>query len=129
MQKPLDEIKTALFGRFEVRKSVQQKKMFARWACEYARSLDWSAQEECSGGVIATRNLVFGNVSKARTLITAHYDTCARLPFGNPYTPQCWPVIVLTQLCCPLRCILQPAYGWALQRARCLPRFPHGLPS
>ena len=46
--------------------------------------------------------MVIGNVDKARTLITAHYDTCARMPGGNFYTPACWPLIILTQLVLPI---------------------------
>jgi len=102
MQKTLGDIKAQLFGRFEVRKTVKQKAAFAKWACEYAQALGLDAKVERSGKWFETRNIVFGDLDKARILITAHYDTCARLPFGNWYTPECWPAIILTQLILPV---------------------------
>lgn len=34
------------------------------------------------------RNLVLGDVKSAKMILTAHYDTCARLPFPNFITPK-----------------------------------------
>lgn len=102
MQKMLEAIRKELFGRFEVRKTVKQKAAFAEWACDTARALGYDVQVERSGKWFDTRNIVIGDLSKARVLITAHYDTCARLPFGNTYTPECWPIIVFTQFVLPV---------------------------
>ena len=102
MQKKLEAVKGELFGRFEVRKTVKQKAAFASWACDYAQGLGLQAQVERSGKWFDTRNIVIGDLDKARVLITAHYDTCAWLPFGNAYTPECWPVIIFTQGILPL---------------------------
>ena len=101
MKETLAAIRGELFGRFEVRKTRAQKEAFARWACDYARLYGYAARAEHSGKWLLTRNLVFGDLKRAKTLITAHYDTCACLPFGNVYTPACWPVILLTQLALP----------------------------
>ena len=111
MQKTLDAIKGELFGRFEVRKTVRQKAAFASWACDYAQELGYSAQIEKSGKWFDTRNIVIGDLSKARVLITAHYDTCAWLPFGNAYTPECWPIILFTQLILPMAVFMALGYG------------------
>ncbi len=35
-----------------------------------------------------SRNLILGDLSSARVIYTAHYDTCARLPFPNFITPK-----------------------------------------
>lgn len=102
MQKMLEAIRKELFGRFEVRKTVKQKAAFAEWACDTARALGYDVQVERSGKWFDTRNIVIGDLSKARVLITAHYDTCARLPFGNTYTPECWPIIAFTQFVLPV---------------------------
>lgn len=102
MQKMLEAIRKELFGRFEVRKTVKQKAAFAEWACDTARALGYDVQVERSGKWFDTRNIVIGDLSKARVLITAHYDTCARLSFGNTYTPECWPIIVFTQFVLPV---------------------------
>ena len=111
MQKILDGIKRPLFERFEVRKSAAQKAAFADWACEYAKELGYTPQMEESGKWLRTRNIVFGDLTKARTLMTAHYDTCARMPFGNTYTPACWPIIALTQFVLPLVLFIGMGYG------------------
>ena len=111
MQKILDGIKRPLFERFEVRKSAAQKAAFADWACEYAKELGYTPQMEESGKWLKTRNIVFGDLTKARTLMTAHYDTCARMPFGNTYTPACWPIIALTQFVLPLVLFIGMGYG------------------
>lgn len=71
--------------QFPVRKSRQQKHAFRNAVAEYVRPLGYEAKEEacrCGG-----RNLVMGDPEKADILITAHYDTCARLPFPNFSTP------------------------------------------
>lgn len=48
--------------------------------------------------MIRSRNIVFGDVDRARTIITAHYDTCTWMPTGAVTTPGCWPLLVLTEL-------------------------------
>lgn len=111
MQKMLEAIRKELFGRFEVRKTVKQKAAFAEWACDTARALGYDVQVERSGKWFDTRNIVIGDLSKARVLITAHYDTCARLPFGNTYTPECWPIILFTQLILPMAVFTAMGYG------------------
>ncbi len=110
MQKRLNELKKELLGRYEVRKTDAQKTAFIAWAGEYAKAHGFDMQAEESGKLIRTRNLVFGDLGKAKTLITAHYDTCARMPFPNFMTPNCWPVIILTQGVLP--CIVFLALGF-----------------
>lgn len=101
MQRELDAIKAVVLGRFEVRKTVREKAAFADWVCDYAKGLGWQAEVERSGKWFDTRNVVIGDLKKARILLTAHYDTCARLPWGNTYTPECWPLIVLKEAILP----------------------------
>jgi len=111
MQHKLESIKSQVFGRFEVRKTVKQKEDFAQWVCEYAAQLGYRTDIERSGKIVDTRNIIFGDLSKAKTLITAHYDTCARLPFPNFMTPQCWPMILLTQVLLPVALFLALGFG------------------
>ncbi len=97
----LETIKEAVLGPYEVRKTWAQKGEFMCWARDYAARYGLTMRAEESGKIVRTRNLVFGDVERANVLITAHYDTCARLPFPNMLTPACWPVILLTQLILP----------------------------
>lgn len=98
----IDEVKQTLLGPLQVRKTREQKEKFARWAEEYAARHGLAMREEESGKLVRSRNLIFGDPERASVLITAHYDTCARLPFPNFMTPACWPVILLTQLLLPV---------------------------
>ena len=94
----LQELKAAVFGAHEVRKTWAQKTAFIEWAKGYAREQGVELTIEESGRAMRSRNLVFGAPDLASTIVTAHYDTCARLPFPNFLTPQCWPMILLTQV-------------------------------
>ena len=40
------------------------------------------------GGTGKNRNLIVGDVSSAKIILTAHYDTCAKLPFPNFIAPK-----------------------------------------
>lgn len=98
----MHELKNALLGAYEVRKTKAQKDAFISWVKEYASKLGYETTVEEKGKMICSRNIIFGNAGKAKTLITAHYDTCPQLPFPNFMTPNCWTVIILTQLVLPL---------------------------
>ena len=121
MQKRLNDLKAALLGPYEVRKTDKQKDAFIRWAGTYADGLGLAMQIEESGKLIRTRNLVFGDLKTAKTLITAHYDTCARMPFPNFMTPDCWPIIILTQLVLPMLVFMVLGFVSGFASAKLLP--------
>lgn len=50
------------------------------------------------GGWPRCRNLVLGDPEKADVVFTAHYDTCARLPFPNIVTPKNLLIYLLYQI-------------------------------
>ena len=121
MQKRLEMLKKDLLGCYEVRKTDKQKAKFIDWAGQYAHDMGIAMQVEESGKFIKTRNLVFGDLTTARTLITAHYDTCARMPFPNFMTPACWPVIFLTQLLLPVVFFLVLGFFMGFASAKLFP--------
>ena len=71
--------------RFPVRKSGKQKAAFRAAVQGYARELGYEYREE--KGSFGCRNVVLGDPERAEYLVTAHYDTCAALPFPNLITP------------------------------------------
>ena len=77
---PMDVLK-----EFPVRKSKKQKQAFRDALQAYANDLGYQVTVE--KGTMGSRNIVIGNPDTARYLVTAHYDTCARLPFPNFITP------------------------------------------
>jgi hypothetical protein len=72
--------------QFPVRKTKAQKQAFRDAVQSYAQSLGYPVAVE--KGSLGGRNLVIGNPKTAKYLVTAHYDTCARLPFPNFITPK-----------------------------------------
>lgn len=80
IEKPMD-----ILSQFPVRKSRQQKQDFRAAVRQYASSLGY--RSELEKGSFGSKNVVIGDPSKAKHLITAHYDTCAVLPVPNLITP------------------------------------------
>ena len=70
---------------FPVRKSKKQKQAFRDAVQSYAQSIGYRCNVE--KGSFGSHNVVMGDPDKATFLITAHYDTCAHLPFPNLITP------------------------------------------
>lgn len=68
-----------------VRKSKQQKEAFRRDVALWLQNLGYEVHTE--KGSFGSRNLVIGSPQSSKFLVTAHYDTCARLPFPNLITP------------------------------------------
>ena len=72
-----------ILENYQVRKTKKQKLAFISLLKEHFPQLQ--VQE---GGFPKSRNLVFGDIESAKVIISAHYDTCARLPFPNFITPR-----------------------------------------
>ena len=91
-------LRNTLLQQYQVRKTDTQKSAFIDWACQYAQDCGIPVTVEESGKYIRSRNIIFGDAEKARTIITAHYDTCARMLLPNFSTPGCLPLFVLEQV-------------------------------
>lgn len=70
---------------FPVRKSKKQKEAFQSAIKNYSEKLDYVCTIET--GSFGARNIVIGNPEKAKFLVSAHYDTCARMFLPNFITP------------------------------------------
>ena len=84
-----------IFEKHEIRKSREQRKSFREYLISYAKSLGYTAHEEQVTKHSA--NVVVGNPDSADVIYTAHYDTCAVMPFPNFITPKCIPIYLLYQ--------------------------------
>ncbi len=80
IDKPLDTLE-----KYPVRKSRKQKRAFREAVQAYLQSLGYQVHIE--KGSLGVRNVVVGDPASAQYLVTAHYDTCAWLPFPNLITP------------------------------------------
>ena len=89
----MTELSREILRDWQVRKTKEQKTRFIAFLQERLPGL---RVEE--GGLPRCRNLVLGDPESADVVFTAHYDTCARLPFPNFITPKNLVVYLLYQL-------------------------------
>lgn len=85
-----------VFERFEVRKTRKQKTAFIEWVKEQGTREGYTVAVE--KGTFGVRNIVIGNPETANVVFTAHYDTCAVLPFPNFITPKSVLIYLLYQI-------------------------------
>lgn len=88
-----------ILSEYQVRKTKKQKLNFI--ALMQSRFPELRVEES---KILHSRNLVAGDMEKAEFILSAHYDTCAVLPFPNFIMPKNLPVTVLYSLliCIPL---------------------------
>ena len=87
IDKPMD-----VLTLFPIRKTKKQKQAFRDAVQSYLKSLGYDSVIE--KGKAGAKNIVIGNPETAQYLITAHYDTPAKLPFPNLITPcSFWPFL------------------------------------
>lgn len=82
--------------QFPVRKSKKQKQAFRDALQSYVTGLGYVCRIE--KGSFGVRNILLGDPEHAEILITAHYDTCARMWLSNMVTPCNIGVYLLYQL-------------------------------
>ncbi len=84
----MTEISQKILTDFQVRKSKKQKETFRAWLCAELEKAGYAPRVEKAKSLVKSRNVVVGDPEKAEVLLTAHYDTCAVLPFPNFITPR-----------------------------------------
>ena len=76
-------IKT-LLEKHQIRKNKKQKSAFIDYVSSEAEKKGYQVKVE--KGAFGSRNIVIGNPKNAKAVYTAHYDTCAVMPFPNLIT-------------------------------------------
>ena len=79
----MTELSQTILREYQIRKTKKQKDRFIALLQERFPQL-----QVLSGGFPKSRNLVVGDLERATVLLSAHYDTCARLPFPNFIMPK-----------------------------------------
>jgi hypothetical protein len=79
----MTSLSQTILDHYQVRKTKRQKSEFI--ALMQTHFPDLVIQE---GGFPKFRNLIIGDVENAKVILTAHYDTCAQLPFPNFIAPK-----------------------------------------
>ena len=78
------ELSSLILNNYQVRKTKVQKTAFINLLKEHLK--DNISIEE--GGLFKSRNIIVGDIHKAKVILTAHYDTQPILPFPNFLTPK-----------------------------------------
>ena len=81
-----------ILQEYEVRKSNKEKTELIEYIKTRLSHAGYDAEnditvEEKGKGIFKSRNIVVGNPKTAKVFFTAHYDTCAVIPFPNLMTP------------------------------------------
>ena len=107
MNTPMDILKS-----YPVRKSKKQKASFRADVIAWLEALGYCVAVE--QGSFRSSNVVIGDPKTARYLVTAHYDTCARLPFPNLITPcNVWTFLLYQFFVCLMLIVPSAAVGAA----------------
>ena len=83
--------------QFPVRKSKAQKEQFRQYVLQKAQEMGYAARVEENKAICTNRNIVVGDVDKAKVLVTAHYDTPATVGLPNVMLPMNRPMFYLVQ--------------------------------
>lgn len=90
----MTESTKTVFEKYQVRKTKKQKSAFMEYVKQIAESRGYSFKVEKGLGA---KNIVVGDINQADVVYTAHYDTCAKMPFPNFITPKNWGIYLLYQ--------------------------------
>lgn len=104
----LSLVSQTVVNQYAIRKDKQQKEEFRQYALGALQKAGWKTQIDSTGKILPSNNIVAGNPSTASILLTAHYDTPARLPFPNFLTPRNLLGIILYQLFLLFAIVLLP---------------------
>lgn len=85
-----------ILGNHQVRKTKKQKSAFIEYLSTRIGEMGYPFRIE--HGPLGVRNIVVGDLSRARVVYTAHYDTAPRLPMPNFITPRSILIYLLYQL-------------------------------
>ena len=101
----MSDILSVLLEKYQLRRTKQQKDDFFVFVQAAAHSAGYPCEEEAiKGSLFVSRNLIAGDPETSKVIFTAHYDTCAWMPFPNLVYPQNKILTILAQM--PLILIL-----------------------
>lgn len=84
-----------ILKEYQIRKTRKQKAAFLEYLKSITNNLGYTYKVETGG--LGVRNFVVGSPNTAKIICTAHYDTCAKLPFPNIATPKNISIYLLYQ--------------------------------
>ncbi len=103
----MTETTQTVFEKHQIRKSYAQKSAFIQYVQNTATKLGYQSRME--KGYLGARNVVVGDPDTAKVVYTAHYDTCAVMPFPNFITPKCIWLFLLYQILVGILLVVIPS--------------------
>lgn len=96
----MTELSRTILETYQIRKSAKQKAAFRDFLCGHLREMGFEVKIEGK----SSKNIVVGDVEKAKVIYTAHYDTCPVLPIANFITPRniVWYLLYQLLICVPM---------------------------
>ena len=82
-----------ILGKYQIRKTGKQKNAFIEYMRGVSDGMGYELKVE--SGALGAKNLVVGDVSRAKVVYSAHYDTAPVLPFPNFITPKNFGIYLL----------------------------------
>ncbi len=89
----MTSLSTEILENWQVRRTKKQKTAFIQFLQSRLPQLQVESYRRAG-----SRNLILGDLQSAKVVFTAHYDTCAVLPFPNFLTPRNIPVYIIYNL-------------------------------
>lgn len=94
----MNQVSQTIRDEYKVRKSKRQKEKFCNYIQEKVTAMGYPVSFEKNKDLITSNNIIIGDITHAKILLTAHYDTCAKFPFANFCTPLNIPYYIFFQI-------------------------------
>ena len=91
----MNSISKQILDTYQVRKTKKQKEAFRKFICDELSKEGYKVKEDKKG---SSTNIIIGDENNSKIICTAHYDTCAMLPFPNLIVPNNLFGFILSQL-------------------------------
>lgn len=103
-----------ILEQYQIRKTNKEKTRFIEYIKSRLEKAGYDSErdimiEEKGVGVFRSRNIVVGDPKTATILLSAHYDTCAVLPFPNLMSPTNPIIFIVSQLVLAILLLCIPA--------------------
>lgn len=110
----MNQVSQTIRDKYKVRKSKKQKEEFCNYIQDKVTTMGYPVSIERNKDLITSNNIIIGDITHAKILLTAHYDTCATFPFANFCTPLNIPLYVFFQVILTLGLFLMSGLGCLL---------------
>ena len=90
----MNEVSQQILKHYQIRKTKKQKLDFRHFIISELSKKGYDPKEE---KIKSSTNIMIGDMDKADIIYTAHYDTCAMLPFPNMIIPNSFIGFILSQ--------------------------------